>query len=983
MRATVVTPRIPGANQPPSLSAPDAPAAERVTPAPRTVLRIDAATALGLGLVLACYLAVTAWLLVVGQGRPYVYDNNESYSSFWHGYSLYQFGLGNGAGLADEAFSPHPEAHPFVHTHQGNLPRLYSWLLYAAGLRTVEGHIVATALTAGLAGVLLAFAFFRALGGPLFATVTALLLVTDYVLAAQWSVVTYRVWHGVLLFGALLGVTRRRPARGRLDDALLLLCSVGLFYYELVFAAFAALTTALFAATRRRDDRRELGRVLGIQILGAVVGLGVLVTQLLIHLGWRVTAEDFYLTFVARNAASTDPSTLDRLDSFYRAHGIVFWFNLVDTAGFRAPARFLEHVFTHHFQVYTPLLTLLVLVVAGGWLLGLAARAPFWPQVSVGDGTARLTSRVGPSDAAPDLRLLVELTAAPALARRLAWLGRRADLLVSATFGLACAALYLAIGRDEAFLGVEGAPLGRRATAAALAVGCLGWGAALLCATYVRRRVAAGGATGSYGDRLWRIVGAAGFVLGLALLVRRLVPMYDQTLAPMWHGVLTLWLPVWLARVAVLAAIVVGVTLMLIGPRRLLGDPMATRLRSVWGFLGVGFLAFTIVYYLSPGYVVSGYLTRSAPLLVFLGEPLLGVVLTTLLVVGWRGLRATAATGVAHADDGARAHPLLGAGSARSKLRRDVLARRGVGLASIAVAALFLAQWSHTQLTYARLLPPDHFAFLGQLADPPLAGKTSATNAYGAPIAAMTGEWSYIDLTLARGEVVLTDDGFVARQELQTFVWFADRGRNRAYETPDLYVCMRQQGMRTALARVTGDLRDIEGCMDIPIVARAAAGTTPYLEHRLVARDESPFGHWAIVALDWDFPPFLRPLGAGAAGDPPSGTGSGQARDATRQTVAAELVTGPAGRALEIRYEFAQQQGREEGATRVRVEGLRPDGSACPLAERVGAGTLQLPPTLRGPVRAVVTPRTATKTGPEYASEPIVVADATANPCGG
>ena len=119
-----------------------------------------------------------------------MYDNNESYSSFWHGYSLYHFGLSNGAGLADEAFSPDPETHPFVHTHQGNLRRLYSLLLYAFGLRSVEGHIVATTLTVGLAGVVLAFGFLPAIAVQLFATITALLLVTDYVLAAEWSVVT-------------------------------------------------------------------------------------------------------------------------------------------------------------------------------------------------------------------------------------------------------------------------------------------------------------------------------------------------------------------------------------------------------------------------------------------------------------------------------------------------------------------------------------------------------------------------------------------------------------------------------------------------------------------------------------------------------------------------------------------------------------------------------------------------------------------------
>jgi hypothetical protein len=512
------------------------------------------------------------------------------------------------------------------------------------------------------------------------------------------------------------------------------------------------------------------------------------------------------------------------------------------------------------------------------------------------------------------------------------------------------------------FLGVEGAALGARVAAVAGGVGALAAGLAVLYARWARRRAAAKAADAPISGPAWRLLGAAIFLLGTAFLVRRLVPMYDQTLAPMWHGVLTLWLPVWLARAAVAAALVVGIGLVLVGPRALLGDRAAGQLRSAWAFLGVGFLAFIIVYYLSPGYVVSGYLVRTAPLLVFLAAPLLGVVLTTVLLLGRRVVAPLAA----HPDDDAPSDGPTGR-RAGSSSTGSLLARRGVGLAGLAVAATFLAQWTHAQVTYARLLPPDHFAFLSQLTKPPLAGRTAATNLYGAPIALATGEWSYIDLTLARGDVSLAEDGFVARQELQTFVWFADRGRNQAYETPDLFVCMRQQGMRTALARVTGDMRAVEGCGSVPIVARAAAGTTPYLEHRLVARDEGPFGHWAIVALDWDYPPYLRPLDGRTDG----------------QTIGAELLTSPEGPGLDVRYAYAQQQGRAEGATAVRVDGVRRDGSACTLAERAGAGIVPLSPSLRGTVRVVVTPRTETKAGPQYSSGSIVVADGAADACSG
>lgn len=106
------------------------------------------------------YLIIFSWVLYQSNGIPYVMDNNETYSSLVHATSIEKFGVSHSKGLADEVFSPHVSAHPYVHSHQGNYPRLYSWVIYKLGATTPAQQIVVTTFTIGLAALLFAFAFF-------------------------------------------------------------------------------------------------------------------------------------------------------------------------------------------------------------------------------------------------------------------------------------------------------------------------------------------------------------------------------------------------------------------------------------------------------------------------------------------------------------------------------------------------------------------------------------------------------------------------------------------------------------------------------------------------------------------------------------------------------------------------------------------------------------------------------------------------------
>src|SRR3989475_11679231 len=128
--------------------------------------------------VLVVYILLYGWILISSGFVPYVMDGNESYSSLLHAYNLYNFDITKSFGLADEAASPDTAAHPFVHAHQGNFPRLFAYLIYLMGARDIESQIVVTTFTVGLASIVFGFVFFSRISGPLLALTVSLLLMT-------------------------------------------------------------------------------------------------------------------------------------------------------------------------------------------------------------------------------------------------------------------------------------------------------------------------------------------------------------------------------------------------------------------------------------------------------------------------------------------------------------------------------------------------------------------------------------------------------------------------------------------------------------------------------------------------------------------------------------------------------------------------------------------------------------------------------------
>ncbi|HEX3729642.1 MAG TPA: hypothetical protein VHV47_07545, partial [Opitutaceae bacterium] len=309
--------------------------------------------------VVAVYVAIFGAILWTTHGLPYAVDNNESFSSLWHARNLFQTRFALTKGLPDEVAAWHAAASPYIHSHQGDFPRLYSFLLYVLGARSIESQIWLTTFTVGLAAILFAFRFLRTLGPPSFAVICCLVLITDYALLGQWQVNTYRVWYGFFFFSSLLWACR--PARlgwGLLNFACL--C-----YGEYVYAAFVCLSAALFAGWLHRREIRLALRAWTAIAGGGAVAAAILAVQLTAYMGWDNVVRDFHYTLTARNVAR-DADFAAQAAAFYKQHRIIFLQNYLDAAPLRHFSAFASSLYFSHLQFYTPCLCFSALAVLAG-----------------------------------------------------------------------------------------------------------------------------------------------------------------------------------------------------------------------------------------------------------------------------------------------------------------------------------------------------------------------------------------------------------------------------------------------------------------------------------------------------------------------------------------------------------------------------------------------------------------------------------------
>jgi hypothetical protein len=902
----------------------------------------------------ARFLAVLTVLYVVGYGAliyaadglPYVLDNNESFSTLLHATNLYEFGLSKSLGLTDEATGPNPAAHPYVHTHQGNFPRVFGFLIYVLGARTIESQIAVTTFTVGLVVVLLAYHVFARLAGPVLAFVVCLVLLSDYIHVAQWQVNTYRVWHFFLVFSSLTCAYGIGGRHQRLWLVLTVVNALVLFYCELVSVAFTSMLAGLFVVYLHWRRPRLVIAWTAAHTAGGLAALLILAIQLIAYLGWNDFVLDIWLTFSARNFGASDEAFAAMVRDFYEQNNILFWHNFVDGSRLRSLSAIVDVHARYVFQVYTPILTMIVLVLTSGWVLGLSWGAgSIWRTCREGstDGrraVVRFRSRWlyvnGFLEAGvPDLP--------PAERNRLVIANR------AIRFGLLFIPLSVglfSIVHGESVVGLTPATASAADLASSVLFSLLaGIGAAALLI-----RVS----TGSWSavDRLpiGRLCTAAVLLLGTSLVISQQPRAYDQAYRPIWYDPIAAIVPVWVDRIALLLALGLATSMSLFGTVRVLGASWASRLRGLAAYLVCAGIAYIITYELATGYVYSGYVRRSAPLPVFFTGVLVAFAACIVVAAAARAWRASA-----RSMSGSRS--VIAWGS------------RALGATAALLLVWMAGYWIVVNRTYATLLPPTQYAFVKLFASPPLHGSSAVVNNYHTPLSLMSGSWAYYDHDFGvENSVRQTPTGYMLSSNPIPRLWQADKLTNPDYARPDTFVCMRLRNF-DSFAIPSSPPKDFDrsDCSALPLVERIERKRQRIVEHKLVARDPNTPATWAIVQLDWDFPPFLVNLD------------NGQSDELVRLVVTA----GPANTAVQVQYQYFQQDGVSERGSTVRIHAAGADGRWCVYERSSNRTSFTLPADFRGTIRASVSPRSETKSGQETFGEPIVIGDGQGAPCVG
>ncbi len=318
---------------------------------------------------LLIYCAIYSIFLIATHGLPYVFDNNETFSSLIHAQNIFHFGVKETFGLTDESNSLTAAAHPFIYTHQGNFPRFYTLLLYVLGIRTPEFQIVMTTFTIGLAGMVLCHRFFAKSISNLFALIVCLLLMTDYLLFAQWNVNTWRVWHLFFFFSSFLCSQKILDKNWQRFIPLLLINFICLFYTEIVYAVFVSFSCGFYLLSLQAKFSRKL-IALALMGLGGLLGIGILALQNIAYLGWSSFLKDLIYTYTARN---NTVNTTKAVVQFYHDHHLVFWENFNEMRDIRHFRVMLQNFYDGCLLTYSPFITLSTIIAFFSAFTGLCA----------------------------------------------------------------------------------------------------------------------------------------------------------------------------------------------------------------------------------------------------------------------------------------------------------------------------------------------------------------------------------------------------------------------------------------------------------------------------------------------------------------------------------------------------------------------------------------------------------------------------------
>lgn len=727
------------------------------------------------------YLVFFGWLLFTTNGMPYVMDNNETYSSIVHAKSISQFGVVKSKGLADESYGSSLSAHPYVHSHQGNYPRLFAWVIYELGATNPVQQILITTFTVGLAAILLAFSFISRIANPWFAFIFCLALLSDYVFFSQWQIVTYRVWYTLVFFLQFYSIEQYLKTQKN-RWALVIFINTTLFCYgELIFAAFLGLFSFFWLTLRSWRESRQLFLGIWCLIAGLILAISTLVAQGIGYLGLDGFLRDIELTFIARNDFNSEVITLSEISKFYSEHNVVFWENFVSRDQFIGLQSLFQSIFSSFIDTYSPIVAFFFGILFLNYIISLSSQKIYLILVK---------------------KLMVF------------WVWPSTFIVVQKYLICSLSIIYLMyIGSSislyyyDIFLNLWWYPV------LAIEVIALAWILINL---------------GGYTIFLFNTTMVATLIVGIGLTYITNIHFSQYWYAI--HGAQIARSMIWLVPFFVVACSIS------FSGRVVGGDVINAqvenqfRVPNIIKFMFLGFFTYSIIYFLSPGYVFSGYISRNAPFIVFVLNTLIAISFYQLIYFIYSNFFVSSS-----------------AVSQSLKL-----------LSSYFVSSLFLLMislWLGMQYSLLNKLPPTHFSVLERLSVSPYKDASFIVNTYAAPIAIQTGAWAYMDLEIAKA-IITKVNGQERIMGDNRYVWLADKYSNDDYKRPTYFICLLGRNISTIQSQII-NYKKYGGCLDLPLVKLALNSQYSNRELSVVEYDklgeqQTGVASWAIIQFDWN-----------------------------------------------------------------------------------------------------------------------------------
>jgi len=818
---------------------------------------------LGMILIIILYSFCYGWILISTNYFPYVTDNNESFSVFWHSYNLSNFNFFKSYGLTDDVYSTQEAAHPFAHTHQGNWPRIFGFLIFKLGADTIESQIVVTTLTIGIIGFFSVYHFFAKNINPLFSVIFCTFLMTDYILYAQWHVVTYRVWQLFFLFTTLICIEKLNRGNKSLWIYITVLNYACLFYSELIFAAFVAGMAGLYSINLYWRNIKLLASVIIIQISGAFIGIGILASQLILYYGFSNFKRDFIFTFLSRNHAASSSNLMEQMKTFYGTNNIAFWYNMDDNSTYLSLKMFAQSFFRYDFQVHTPILTLLTLVMA----MPIIRILPIYKILDIDYSKKHIKIIYSVFSLISgylvfyysylyykniNISLFISLFLSSFIILTIYYfkanniikwnseITETCDLFLSYSLFVSFFILALSLTYPNKLEGIEVTSYKIKNIFTINIM--LAFAGAVLAFAYINFVTGINLLKQQINIRITLLLIVLLNVC-LSMLIKYQHLLYNKGFKILLQNLQSTVFPSsFMSPVIFIASIMSAIILIFQNNNKEIINIMPP-LEKISVFLVCGFLSYVVVYMLSAGYLHTGYLTRSTPFTVFITNAILSV--GAYLII---------------------------------RYSYDLIYYSNISNFNMPSIFLFLfppililitlsIYWLGLQYRYIQLLPPNHFSFLKELAKEPFKGKNYIVGNYAAPVSAYSGSWAYLSFNIPEN-LLQTKKGFKLDSSIEnTYLWMADRRSNLEYLKPDYYICMSNQNLGTVnaiLANQFDGAKNNVGCDSLIKSFTFKKINKNTLDHKLISSDIDEGGRgwasWAIIKLDWEHPPTLTAL---------------------------------------------------------------------------------------------------------------------------